>query len=585
MSLSSVYFSQVGPQHFVENEFVRTFYEPHKTQDTFLIQEQTIDGIRGLYVSCENSNPILQCKDCWTLPRVSEETGALGKLPTAGTAFYAHAYTRDSEDTVEDNQNLEWCSLQDVIKRFQSGLPLGIEVLHAALKIANAHEERLVFDDIDPPLESLGKRYQHIQQQIIKSDQLTQWEKDVGDRFPLEYSITQNPENPFIREARILDESGELRSYAVRKGYDSQDSICFCWHGGQIFMAIRLGIRASLSHLDSGGGLISIEGVAGSLEEDDTTAERILLRAMEETREELGIEPAGTAHRLGIFFTAAEITAEKSTSVLVEVNPEKPCVAHHAADEIQDTKYIELDDLLLACDQGIIIDERLEVSARLLKAIYRYHDPFNFQPTNDQTIGVLGGSFDPFHNAHLQAGEGPLAVGAVDTILYVPTAKNPLKAHAPLLTAQDRIDAIASVISEFPGMYISTHEIDRLGEGSRTVDSIKLLKELHPEIKKLILVGGTDLITSMHRWYDLEGLLSKIDKIIFVQRDGFSAMDLRQYKDNFTAQAWQQLERSLYIPMNREHSSTAIKALMATEGKEQVISMMPQRAVAFLTSF
>ena len=347
-------------------------------------------------------------------------------------------------------------------------------------------------------------------------------------------------------------------------------------------MAIRLGVRASLSKLDSVNKLISIEGVAGSLEEGDINDEKIILRAMEETKEELGIEPAGAAIKLGSFFTALEVTSERSTSVLVEVDPSKTCEAQHAPDEIQDTRFIELDDLIHACDQGIVIDERLEVSARLLKAMYRYHDPYSVQITPEQKVGFLGGSFDPFHDVHLEMGELCLKNELVDVVLYVPTAKNPFKEKTALLSAEKRADAIAATISEIPGMYVSTHEIDALGEGARTIDSIHILKQTVPELERLFFIGGSDLITSMYQWSSIEKLLTEVSGVLLVQRDSFSAMDLERFQSLYSAEAFSALRKAVFSPSNKPHASSLIRKLLDGDNRSGITSFIPKRVVPFL---
>jgi nicotinate-nucleotide adenylyltransferase len=54
-------------------------------------------------------------------------------------------------------------------------------------------------------------------------------------------------------------------------------------------------------------------------------------------------------------------------------------------------------------------------------------------PTPDFTaraIGVLGGTFDPVHHAHLFTAEVAAAAGGLERVLLVPASQSPLKGRA-----------------------------------------------------------------------------------------------------------------------------------------------------------
>jgi hypothetical protein len=369
--LSSIGFTQLGKLQFRTSPCIRTFYEPENRVATFGVHEEIQCGKRGIYVIQNEHNLITGTDNTWTLPRSTFSEYAVQTFPTGGTAVYAHAYTAVASVPKESH----WRSIASIIERFVHGEAIGIEVLHAALQIANTYNEQVMIPGLTLPHRPCDIRYENIKQRRMKKEEIARWIRETAVQFPIVFEQIETPLNSFIRVGTVEDHNGRTKNYAIRHGIDSQDSICFCWHGGQIFMAIRLGIRAALSGIHGRDGILTIEGVSGSLEEHDLLDEHIMHRACEETREELGIEPAGAMFRLGSFFTAAEITAERSTSVLVEINPDHTCSASHAPDEIQDTRFIELDELLHACEAGIVSNERLEVSARLLKALYQYKNP------------------------------------------------------------------------------------------------------------------------------------------------------------------------------------------------------------------
>ena len=104
--------------------------------------------------------------------------------------------------------------------------------------------------DLKIPEFSIGYRYQEVESKIVNKVTLKDWQIKVASEFQLDYYSISNPAKPFIRIGNCIDSDGQDFLYAARKGEHSQDSLCFCWHRGQIYMAIRLGVRASLSGWD-----------------------------------------------------------------------------------------------------------------------------------------------------------------------------------------------------------------------------------------------------------------------------------------------------------------------------------------------
>jgi nicotinate-nucleotide adenylyltransferase len=581
MTLSSYSFLQVGEASFRQGEFIRTFFEPKTTCDNFLICERLNNGEVELFINKSSKSIVTQLQtdnqEFWSLPKSNESPQTFPKFPTAGTALYTHAYS--FQDTLPLSQGT-WVKVDEIFQRFFEDKPIGIELVHAALKILNKHEKRLEINVSNLPEASLGQRYEEVENKRIKKEDLKKWEQDTLDVFPINCTEIENPDRPFISVGRYQDEDGVENEYAIRKGLDSQDSVCFCWHGGNIYMAIRLGVRTALSHWEQGRSLISIEGVAGSLEENDLTTEDIINRAMEETKEELGLEPASPGIKLGSFFTASEVTAEKSTSVLVEVNPNKKCTAHHAADEIQDTRFIELDELIAACDEGLIIDERLEVSARLLKAMYRYHNPLHI-PQSAEKIVFLGGTFDPFHSGHLALANACLNESTTDAVIVVPAKQNPYKGN-PYMQTSERRDSIVATLSEYPGLYLSEHELNQRDSSVYTADSLKLFKEQFPQCKSIFLAVGSDLLGSMHAWTKRDELFKRLDGLFIAARDDFSVFDLKNYKAMYPKEAWSLIQKAKFLTFQQNISSSLIKKLLFSSEDVPTDGLLPRRVRKFI---
>ncbi len=110
---------------------------------------------------------------------------------------------------------------------------------------------------------------------------------------------------------------------------------------------------------------------------------------------------------------------------------------------------------------------------------------------------LLGGSFDPVHNGHIQAA---VQVGEklnLDKTVFVPSYRNPQKcgAHAE---AGTRLEMLKLAVSEIPGLEVSSVETDKKSV-SYTADTLRLWKIRHKN-DSLWFVMGEDLFAGMAEW-------------------------------------------------------------------------------------
>lgn len=112
-------------------------------------------------------------------------------------------------------------------------------------------------------------------------------------------------------------------------------------------------------------------------------------------------------------------------------------------------------------------------------------------------IGVFGGSFDPPHVGHLlTAGDAAEAL-ALDRLLFVPAARQPLKAGDGA-TAEQRLAMTRLLVGDDPRFEVDPIEIER-GGLSFMVDTLATLGARWPGAELVLLVGA-DVLTSFHLW-------------------------------------------------------------------------------------
>lgn len=117
---------------------------------------------------------------------------------------------------------------------------------------------------------------------------------------------------------------------------------------------------------------------------------------------------------------------------------------------------------------------------------------------NAMRIGVFGGSFDPVHRGHLLLAECCHAQAALDQVLFVPTARQPHKPHAPRASDADRLAMLRLAIADRPEFAVSSLELDR-GGVSYTVDTLRALAEQNVGAKLYLLLGA-DSLADLPTW-------------------------------------------------------------------------------------
>ena len=127
-------------------------------------------------------------------------------------------------------------------------------------------------------------------------------------------------------------------------------------------------------------------------------------------------------------------------------------------------------------------------------------------------IGILGGSFDPVHNAHIKMAETALKEFKLDKIIFVPAFIPP---HKKILVAseQDRYNMLFEVTKDIEQYEIDTYELD----SKKSVYSYEMLdyiKSNHnsDDIKMII---GADSFNNLALWKNTDYIVKKYGFIVF----------------------------------------------------------------------
>ena len=101
--------------------------------------------------------------------------------------------------------------------------------------------------------------------------------------------------------------------------------------------------------------------------------------------------------------------------------------------------------------------------------------------------GILGGTFNPIHLAHLRIAEEVRESCALDEVLFIPASLPP---HKPEQAAPfaDRLAMVQAAIADHPHFRVTDLEARRSGK-SFSVDTLELLRQADPAGERFFIVG------------------------------------------------------------------------------------------------
>lgn len=123
-------------------------------------------------------------------------------------------------------------------------------------------------------------------------------------------------------------------------------------------------------------------------------------------------------------------------------------------------------------------------------------------------IGIMGGTFDPIHNAHLMLGRQAWTEYKLDEVWFMPSHNPPHKADHLVTNTKDRCEMVKLAIAKYPYFRFSDFEISRTGN-TYTAQTLQLLKEAYPEHTFYFIVGA-DSLYHIEGWYHPELVLGQV---------------------------------------------------------------------------
>ncbi len=133
-------------------------------------------------------------------------------------------------------------------------------------------------------------------------------------------------------------------------------------------------------------------------------------------------------------------------------------------------------------------------------------------------VGILGGTFDPIHNAHLALGRVACDKLNLKQVLWIPAGQPPHRTP-PRTTAAERLAMVQVATAGEARFILDASEVASTAV-SFTVQTLTRLRKHYGPAQPLVLLMGADAfrgLATWHRWQEIFGLVH----IAVATRPGF----------------------------------------------------------------
>jgi len=132
------------------------------------------------------------------------------------------------------------------------------------------------------------------------------------------------------------------------------------------------------------------------------------------------------------------------------------------------------------------------------------------------SIGILGGTFDPVHHAHIQVALTVLHGLQLDEVRLIPCRQSPTR-MAPLASSEHRLAMLNLAVANESKLRVDDRECQRQG-ASYSVDTLAELRTEYPDTA-LFFILGVDAFNGLLAWHKWTKLFD-LAHIVVVSRPG-----------------------------------------------------------------
>lgn len=172
--------------------------------------------------------------------------------------------------------------------------------------------------------------------------------------------------------------------------------------------------------------------------------------------------------------------------------------------------------------------------------------------------GIIGGTFDPIHNAHLYIAYEAMYRLNLNKVIFMPTGNPPHKLDKLVTDAMIRHDLVSLAIKNEESFEVNDFEIKKQGY-SYTYETMEHFKNLEPEVEWYFITGG-DCLRDLHLWKNVDNILNTCKLVVF-NRPGQNKEQL--FKEKEVTEAKYKKEIIFLDLLQLEISSSMIREVIS----------------------
>ncbi len=187
-------------------------------------------------------------------------------------------------------------------------------------------------------------------------------------------------------------------------------------------------------------------------------------------------------------------------------------------------------------------------------------------------IGIMGGTFNPIHNAHIELAYKALLQYKLDKVLFITNGNPPHKKNSSVLDCNIRHKMVKLAIADYPKFEAYDYEIKK-ETPSYSYDTLQHLKRLD-KTNELYFIIGADSLHDITSWAKPR-LVMELCTLLIYNREGYDAQsDLLELKKNYY------LKSEFINAPNVDISSSDIRKKI--ENNEDVSGYLPEDVYEFI---
>ncbi len=182
-------------------------------------------------------------------------------------------------------------------------------------------------------------------------------------------------------------------------------------------------------------------------------------------------------------------------------------------------------------------------------------------------VGIMGGTFDPVHLAHLVMARCAREQMMLNKVLFMPSKIPPHKRNQKISSEELRAKLVQLAVEEEPGFYYSDFELNRK-EVTYTARTLELLRKQYHE-EEFFFIMGADSLYQFENWYLPEKIM-QYAVILAVSRNGVLQQDMLD-KAAMLSEKFHGEVRVIQMPEMNISSSMIREKLAGGESVEQYL--------------